>query len=178
MNDYDILFDEAMLASRIAALGEAISRDFQGESVCLIAMLKGSLYFLADLSRALTIEANYDLVAVTSQKTRMQLTRDISLDIEAKHVIVVEEIVRTGLTTNYLLQHLETKHPKSLQVAALLSSPSQQLIALDMPYVGFVIDATRVIGYGMDYREHGRTLPFIAKLDKSRWHESHLSADL
>lgn len=169
MTGYKILFDQQQLRQRITELGAEISAAYEGESVVFVSMLKGSLYFLADLSRAVTIEANYDLVAVTSQKVRMQLTRDITLQIEDKHVIVVEEIVRTGLTTNYLLQHLETKNPKSLQVCALLSNPNEQLIDLPMPFIGFMIDQTRVIGYGMDYKEHGRTLPFIAKLDKSRF---------
>lgn len=169
MNTYHVLISEAALAARIRELGRALSERYEHEPLVLVSMLKGSLYFLADLTRALTIPAAYDMVAVSSQQTRMQLTRDITLDVEGKHVVVVEEIVRTGLTTNFLLQHLETKKPKSLAVCALLVNPSQQLIKLPFAGIGFEIDATRVIGYGMDYREHGRTLPFIAKLEKDRY---------
>ena len=169
MNPYTVIFDGETLQRRIEELGKEIDARYHAELLVLVSMLKGSLYFLADLSRAIATKSEYDMVAVSSEGTRMRLTRDITVDVRNKHVLVVEEIVRTGLTTNFLLQHLEAKQPKSMAVCALLHNPQQQLIELPLTHVGFVIDETRVIGYGMDYREQDRTLPFIARLEKDRY---------
>jgi hypoxanthine phosphoribosyltransferase len=172
MKDRDILFTAEAIQRRVAALGEAISKDYEGRQLIFISMLKGSLYFLADLTRAVTIPSTFDMLGVSTGKERIHLTRDVTVDLTERDVIVVEEIVRTGLTTNFMIQHLETKQPKSIALAALLVNPDQQLIDLPLRYTGFTIGWDRVVGYGMDYREHDRSLPYIAILDRKRYAEA------
>lgn len=169
MEPYRILYSEQQINLRIRQLAAAIDQHYKDEPLVLVSMLKGSIYFLADLSRAIQNPAEIDVVAVSSTDARMRLTRDITLELKGKHVLVLEEIVRTGLTTNFLIQHLETKNPKSLSVCAFLANKEQQLIELPLRFIGFPIDQTRVVGYGMDYREHDRTVPFIAELNKDRY---------
>lgn len=169
MEPYRILFSEQQINQRIRQLAKLVDQHYQEEPLVLVSMLKGSIYFLADVSRAIRNPAEIDVVAVSSSDARMRLTRDITVVLQDKHVLILEEIVRTGLTTNFLIQHLETKNPKSLAVCALLANEEQQLIALPLHFIGFPIDQTRVVGYGMDYREHDRTLPFIAELVKDRY---------
>lgn len=169
----DLLYSEKMIQDRIRELAAEITRDYQTieRPLILIAMLKGSLYFLADLSRAIDLNLTYDFMAIGSYAREasttpiVRTTKDITLNIEDRDVLVIEEIIRTGLTTNYMIDYLKTFQPRSISLCTLLINEEQQLIDLPLRYSGFSIDYTRVVGYGMDYKEWGRNLPFIAKLN-------------
>ena len=171
--ELDVLFSEAKIKDRIEDLGKEITNDYKDieQPLILVAMLKGSLYFLADLGRAIDLNLTYDFIGIGTYASDKQTTaivrttKDIDLNIEDRDVLVVEEIIRTGLTTNYMIDYLKAFQPRSISLCTLLINPEQQLIDLPLKYSGFEIDYTRVIGYGMDYKEWGRNLPFIAKLD-------------
>ncbi len=175
-NKLEIMISEENLQSRIREMGKAITDDYQNteKPLILVAMLKGSLYFMADLSRAINLDLTYDFIGIGSYAKDknttpiVRTTKDIGLNIEDRDVLVVEEIIRTGLTTNYMIDYLQAFHPRSIALCTLLINPQQQLIDLPLKYYGYEIDYTRVIGYGMDYKEWGRNLPFIAKLDKAK----------
>ena len=167
-----ILFDEETLQARIRALGEQISRDYAGKELVLVSILKGTLYFLADLSRAITLPLELDFMAIglyadtAGQSGVVRITKDLDLDITGKHVLVIEDIIRTGLTTGYLVQNLRARKPASIGVCTLLVNPAQQLINVPISYYGFEVPHTWLVGYGMDIREKGRNLPFIAEAEK------------
>ncbi len=166
-----ILYTQEQLARRIAELGKTITSDYQGEELVLLGVLKGSLYFFTDLTHAIDLPIELDMLAVgnipdtTSTTGIVRITKDVDINITGKHVIVVEDIIRTGLTTAYLLQTLEARRPASLEVCTLLYNPDRQLIDLPVKYFGFEIDRSWLIGYGMDASEKGRNLPFIAELE-------------
>jgi len=169
----EIIFSKEDIENRIAQLGEQISKDYEGESLVLIGVLKGSLYFLADLSRAIDIPLQIDFIAIgnysteTNRKGIVRMTKDLDLDITDKHVLLIEDILRTGLTIGYLIQNLESRQPASVKVCTLLSNPEQQLINVPVEYSGFEIDRRRLVGYGMDIHEEYRHLPYIAELQTS-----------
>ncbi|MBP5492390.1 MAG: hypoxanthine phosphoribosyltransferase [Clostridiales bacterium] len=166
-----ILYSEEDLKKRISELGETITRDYKGQDLVLLGVLKGSLFFFTDLTRAIDLPIELDMIAVgnipdtTSRTGIVRITKDVDINITGKHVIVVEDIIRTGLTTAYLLQTLEARKPASLDVCTLLYNPERQLIDLPVKYFGFEIDKSWLIGYGMDRGEVGRNLPFIAELE-------------
>ncbi|NLJ94879.1 MAG: hypoxanthine phosphoribosyltransferase [Clostridiaceae bacterium] len=167
--DHEILFSEKQIQKRIAELGKQIQLDYKDskQPLNMIAMLKGSLYFLADLSRAINLPLNFDFIAInklSSKSHSIHVTKDIGIDIKNSNVIVVEEIIRSGLTTHYMIEHIKKFQPASIKLAALLVNPDQIMIDLPLSYTGFEIDYTRVIGYGMDYKEEHRSLKHIAKL--------------
>lgn len=172
----EILISEEDLQRRIRELGKEITADYAHteKPLILVAMLKGSLYFMADLSRAIDLDLTYDFIGIGSYAKDknttaiVRTTKDISLNIEDRDVLVVEEIIRTGLTTNYMIDYLRAFHPRSLSLCTLLINPQQQLIDLPLTYFAYEIDYTRVIGYGMDYKEWGRNFPYIAKLDPAK----------
>ena len=166
-----IFYTEEQLKSRVGALGQQITKDYASRDLVLIGVLKGSLYFFTDLTRAIDLPIELDMIAIgsipdtTSQTGIVKITKDIDINITGKHVIVVEDIIRTGLTTAYLLQTLEARKPASIEVCTLLYNPDRQLIDLPVKYYGFEIDRSWLIGYGMDVSEKGRNLPFIAELE-------------
>ena len=167
--DHEILFSEKQIQKRIAELGKQIQLDYKDskQPLNMIAMLKGSLYFLADLSRAINLPLNFDFIAInklSSKSHSIHVTKDIGIDIKNSNVIVVEEIIRSGLTTHYMIEHIKKFQPASIKLAALLVNPDQIMIDLPLSYTGFEIDYTRVTGYGMDYKEEHRSLKHIAKL--------------
>jgi hypoxanthine phosphoribosyltransferase len=166
-----IIFSEAVLQSRIRQIGRQISEDYAGRDLILVSILKGSLYFFADLSRAIDIPVQLDFITIgtftnaTNQAGVVRITKDLDLDITNRHVLLIEDIIRTGLTTGYLVQILETRRPASIKVCTLLLNPDQQLINVPIAYTGFTISKTRLVGYGMDVQENMRNLPYIAQLD-------------
>jgi hypoxanthine phosphoribosyltransferase len=168
-----IVYSEEVIRARIIELGRQISQDYAGKELILVGVLKGSLYFLADLTRAMEIPIQLDFITIgaipntTNQTGIVRITKDLDLDITGKHVIVVEDITRTGLTTAYLVQSLGARQPASIKVCSFLTNPDQMLINVPVAYYGFEIGRTRLIGYGMDLNEQGRNLPYIAELDKS-----------
>lgn len=171
--EFKILWTREEIDRRIRAMGETITRDYAQltEPLIVVAMLRGSLYFVADLTRAIALPLTFDFIGISpfeagSETREIRVTKDLSLDIRGRHVLVMEEIVRTGLTTNLMLQLLEEREPASLTLAAFLASEEQLFIDLPLKYVGFEIDYRRVAGYGMDFQDKARNLPFVAELDK------------
>lgn len=164
-----ILFPAAAIAARVAEIGRAIDADYAGQDLVLVCVLKGSLYFFADLTRAVSIPVRLDFISIGgfagSERTggAVRIIRDLDIDITDRHVLLVEDIVRTGLTTAYLVQSLSMRKPASVKVCALLVNPAQLLINVPIAYQGFEAPSTKMIGYGMDVGEVGRNLPDIAE---------------
>jgi hypoxanthine phosphoribosyltransferase len=162
-----VLFTREQIAARVAELGEQITNDFAGEPVVLIGVLKGAAIFLGDLSRQLDLDATFDFIAVSSYGNQKQnsgevkLLKDVDLSMEGKNVILVEDILDTGLTLSYLKQVILAHHPREFRIAALLDKRSRRQMAIQADYVGFVIPDEFVVGYGMDYAERYRNLADI-----------------
>ena len=158
----DILFSEAQIAERVQAIGAQITADYAGVDVVLIGVLKGAAIFLADLARAIKIDNTFDFVAVSSygrakvSSGAVKLIKDIDNPIEGKHVILVEDILDTGLTLSYLRGLMLQHKPASLKIATCLDKPERRLVPIEADYVGFKIPNQFVIGYGMDYAERYR----------------------
>jgi len=163
----DVLFTQAEIAKRVREIGEQVSADYAGESVVLIGVLKGAAIFLADLARAITVNNTFDFVAVSSygrarvSSGAVKLIKDIDNPIEGKHVILVEDILDTGLTLSYLRGLMLQHKPASLKIATCLDKPERRLVPIEADYVAFKIPNRFVIGYGMDYAENYRNIPDI-----------------
>lgn len=163
----DVLFTQEQIAERVRAIGEEISADYAGESIVLIGVLKGAAIFLADLARAITVNNTFDFVAVSSygrarvSSGAVKLIKDIDNPIEGKHVILVEDILDTGLTLSYLRGLMLQHKPASLKIASCLDKPERRLVPIEADYVAFKIPNRFVIGYGMDFAEIYRNLPDI-----------------
>jgi len=168
--ELEILIDSDTLQARVRELGEQIARDYGAHPPLLVGVLKGSLVFLADLMRAIPLPVSYDFVAISSYGAETQTTgqvrllKDLDSPIHDRHVLVVEDIYDTGLTLSYLLGLLRQREPASLRVCTLLSKPTRHQVELDIAYCGFEIPDKFVVGYGLDYAERYRNLPFIAVL--------------
>jgi hypoxanthine phosphoribosyltransferase len=169
----EVLLDSEAIASRIAELGAQLSSDFEGRSPVLVSVLKGALIFLADLMRAMDLPASIDLMEVSSYGAgtetsgQVRILKDLSKSIEGRDVIVVEDIIDTGLTLNYLLRYLADKGPASVSIVCLLDKPARRLAEIPIDYVGFTIPDRFVIGYGLDFDERYRNLPYIGVLKPS-----------
>ncbi len=168
----EVLVSEDQLRSKVAELGAQLSLDYAGRPLTLVSVLKGSLPFMADLMRAITIPLTIDLMevssyggAVTETSGLVRILKDLSASIEGKDVVIVEDIIDTGLTLNYLMRYLRGKNPRSLRICALLDKPARRLVDIDIDYRGFSIPDRFVIGYGLDYGEYYRNLPFIGVLE-------------
>src|SRR5437879_11742312 len=165
-----ILISGGRIQRRIQALAKQIRRDFADEPLHLVSVLKGGVFFLTDLARSIAGEVSFDFIAVSSygQKThssgQVRLTRDLDSSIEGKTVIVVEDILDTGMTLQYLLRLFEQRKPKHLRVAVLLDKPERRIAAVHADYVGFSIPNEFVVGYGLDYAERYRNLPYVGVL--------------
>jgi hypoxanthine phosphoribosyltransferase len=162
----EVLIAEAELRARVGALGAEITRDYAGRSLVVVGVLKGSFIFLADLVRAVDLPLTVDFIGISSyQGTRssgvVQITSDLSRPIEGKDVLLVEDIVDTGLTMRYLLENLATRGPSSVKVCALLEKPSRAQVKVPIDYRGFVIADEFVVGYGLDWDGRMRNLPFV-----------------
>jgi hypoxanthine phosphoribosyltransferase len=166
----EVLIDEATLQAKVAELGARISVDYADRQVTLVSVLKGALPFMADLMRAITTPVRIDLMEVSSYggstetTGRVRILKDLSSSIEGEHVLIVEDIIDTGLTLNYLTQYLSGKEPASLSICTLLDKPARRLVDIDLTYCGFEIPDRFVIGYGLDYDEIYRNLPYIGVL--------------
>jgi hypoxanthine phosphoribosyltransferase len=158
----DILFTKEQIAQRTVEIGAQISADYEGQSIVLIGVLKGAAIFLADLARAIKVDNTFDFVAVSSygrarvSSGAVKLIKDIDNPIEGKHVIIVEDILDTGLTLNYLRGLMLQHKPASLKIATCLDKPERRLVPIEADYVAFKIPNRFVIGYGMDYAERYR----------------------
>ncbi|MHB1293432.1 MAG: hypoxanthine phosphoribosyltransferase [Anaerolineae bacterium] len=171
LTDVDkVLIPSEELQQRIADLGAQISADYTERNPLLICVLKGGYMFLADLTRALSIRHSIDFMAVSSYGNASQSTgvvrilKDLDRDISGRHVLIVEDIIDTGHTITYLLENLRVRQPASLRICTLLSKPSRREVDLHVDYIGFEIPNEFVIGYGLDYAENYRNLPFIGVL--------------
>lgn len=166
-----ILFSRTQIAERVGALGAQISRDFAGQRVVLIGVLKGAAIFMSDLARALTIDASFDFVGAASygkgskSSGEVRLTKDFDRTVSGENVILVEDILDTGLTLSFLKRMLLLHDPKVLRIATLLDKPSRRVQPLKADYTGFTIDDEFVVGYGLDYNEQYRNLADICVLD-------------
>lgn len=166
----EVLIGEAELQARIRQIGQEISHDYNGLNPLLIGVLKGVLYFMADLTRAITIPIELDFMAVTSysaearDKGVVRMVKDLEIPVTGRHVIFVEDVIDTGLTLNTLLRNLRAQQPASLSVCVLFDKPQRRLIDLKLRYKGFDLPDKFVVGYGLDYKEKYRNLPFVALL--------------
>jgi hypoxanthine phosphoribosyltransferase len=167
-----ILISEQQIQSRIQALGAEISKDYQGKEPILVSILRGSFLFLADLTRALTVSHEVDFMAVSSYGDArestgvVRLLQDLSSDVSGRHVLVVEDIVDTGLTWEYIRANLLTRRPASLRIVTLLNKEERRRVEVPVDYAGFVIDDAFVVGYGLDYQQKLRNLPYIGVLQE------------
>jgi hypoxanthine phosphoribosyltransferase len=168
----EILISPVELESRLRALGRRISRDYRGQSLVLVGVLKGITFFLADLARQIKVPFVIDYLdlqrfAGAQPQQRVTIARDIDYPIEGRHVMLVEDIINTGFTLDYVLSELRRRQPASLEVVTLLDRPLRRLVKVPVRYVGFQIPSDYVVGYGLDYRELYRNLPFICTLRAS-----------
>ena len=165
-----VLLRRSAVQRRVREMGKEISRDFKGQRVHLIGVLKGASIFLADLIRQIRVEVSLDFMAVSSYgegrqtSGQVRLTKDLDTSIEGRNVIVVEDILDTGLTLSYLLRVLQQRKPKSLVIATLLDKPSRRIKDVKAQYVGFEIPNEFVVGYGLDYAERYRNLKDVCVL--------------
>jgi hypoxanthine phosphoribosyltransferase len=166
----EVLIDTDTLTARIAELGAEISADYAGRDLLLIGVLKGAVFFMADLMRRLTIPCEVDFMAISSYGAStdssgvVRILKDLDISIEHRHVLVVEDIIDSGLTLSYLLRNLASREPATLEVCALLTKPDRREMEVPVRYVGFEIPNRFVIGYGLDFGERYRNLPYVAVL--------------
>jgi hypoxanthine phosphoribosyltransferase len=168
----EVLIDEETLAARVAELGADVSADYEGRDLLLIGVLKGAVFFMADLMRHLTVPCEVDFMAISSYGDAtdssgiVRILKDLDINIEGRDVLVVEDIIDSGLTLSYLIRNLESREPASLEVCALLTKPSRREIDVPVRYVGFEIPNKFVVGYGLDFAERYRNLPYVGVLDE------------
>jgi hypoxanthine phosphoribosyltransferase len=167
----EILLTEEQISTRVAELGARISADYQGRTLTLVSVLKGSLPFMADLMRAIDLPLRIDLMevssyggATTESSGLVRILKDLSASIADEHVLIVEDIIDTGLTLNYLIRYLRGKAPATLRICTLLDKPARRLVEIPVDYIGFEIPDQFVIGYGLDYGEVYRNLRFVGVL--------------
>jgi hypoxanthine phosphoribosyltransferase len=162
-----VLYSHTQIQRRVAALARRISRDYQGQQVVMVGILKGVICFMADLMRQISVPVNLDLMAISyygPEERVVKITRDLDINIAGQHVLMVEDIVDTGMTLNYILNYLSARQPASLRVCTLLDKRARRLIDVPLDYVGFEVPDEFVVGYGLDYRGRYRNLPFIGVL--------------
>lgn len=173
----EILITEDEIQSKVAELAKQISEDYRGRDLLLVGVLKGAFMLMSDLARNMTIPLEFDFMAVSSYgsstKTSgiVRILKDLDLDISGRHVLLVEDVIDSGLTLSYLLKNLKARKPASLEVCALLSKPEVQKVDLDVRYHGFAIPPVFVVGYGLDYGERYRNLPYVGTLNPHLYEE-------
>ena len=166
----EVLIEESALQARIAELGAAITEDYRGRDLLLVGVLKGAVFFMADLMRQLDLPCEVDFMAISSYGAGVdssgvvRILKDLDVSIEGRNVLVVEDIIDSGLTLSYLLRALEAREPTSLEICALLTKPERRVEDVRCRYVGFEIPNRFVIGYGLDFGERYRNLPYVAVL--------------
>jgi hypoxanthine phosphoribosyltransferase len=168
----EVLVSREDLVRRVRELGEEISRDYEGRDLVMVGVLKGAVLFIADLLRHLTVPCEIDFMAVSSYGSStdssgvVRILKDLDSPIEGRDVLIVEDIIDSGLTLQYLLRNLRARNPRSLEVCALLTKPERRRVDLPTRYVGFEIPNRFAIGYGLDYGQHYRNLDYVAALDE------------
>uniref|UniRef100_UPI003F5459E2 hypoxanthine phosphoribosyltransferase n=1 Tax=Sporomusa carbonis TaxID=3076075 RepID=UPI003F5459E2 len=171
MDDLEkILFSEADLAARVKELGAAITADYAGKEILMIGVLRGAVIFMADLARAINLPVAIDFMAVSSYGASttssgvVRILKDLDEDVENKHVLIVEDIIDSGLTLNYLMENLWSRKPASIKICTLLNKPDRRKVDVPIAYNGFTIPDYFVVGYGLDFAEKYRNLPLIGVL--------------
>jgi hypoxanthine phosphoribosyltransferase len=163
----DTLLSEEQIQNKVKELGEQISKDYEGKDVIFIGVLKGSVVFISDLIRKMSINVTMDFMAVSSYGSStetsgvVKILKDLDSDIEGKDVIIVEDIIDTGITLKYLCEYIKARGPKSLKICCLLDKPERRRVDIPVDYIGFSIPDEFVVGYGIDYAERFRQLPYI-----------------
>lgn len=166
----EILVQQDDLTHRVRELGQEVSRDYEGRELLMVGVLKGAIFFLSDLMRELDVPCEVDFMAVASYGSStdssgvVRILKDLDVSIEGRNVLIVEDIVDSGLTLSYLLRMLRARNPESLEVCALLTKPERRKVDLPIRYVGFEIPNRFAIGYGLDHAERYRNLPYVAAL--------------
>ena len=172
MNDAiaEVIITEDEIQSKIQQMAKEISADYAGREIRMVGVLKGAFMVISDLARALEVPLSIDFMSVasygsgTSTSGVVRILKDLDGDIAGQHVLVVEDVIDSGLTLNWLLKNLRSRNPASIEVAALLRKPAAALVDVPVKYTGFDIENTFVVGYGLDYAERYRNLPYIATL--------------
>jgi hypoxanthine phosphoribosyltransferase len=166
----EILIDAEALQARIRELGQEITQDYAGKELLLVGVLKGAVFFMADLMRSVDVPCEIDFMAISSYGAStdssgvVRILKDLDINIEGRDVLVIEDIIDSGLTLSYLIRNLESREPASLEVCALLTKPDRREIDVDVRYTGFEIPNKFVIGYGLDFAERYRNLPYVGVL--------------
>jgi len=168
----EVLFSENELAVRVKELGMQLTRDYAGQEILMIGVLRGAIIFMADLARAIQLPVAFDFMAVSSYGASttstgvVRILKDLDEAVEGKHVLIVEDIIDSGLTLNYLLENLKSRNPRSIKICTLLNKPERRKSNVPVDYNGFIIPDHFVVGYGLDYAGKYRNLPFIGILKK------------
>jgi len=163
----EVMISEEQLANKVSELAKQIEKDFKGEELLVVGILKGASVFVADLIRKINLDVNIDFMSVSSygnsteSSGTVKILKDLDVDIEGKNVLIVEDIIDSGLTLSNLVAALETRNPKSLKLCTLLDKPQRRKANIPVDYVGFVIEDKFIVGYGIDYAEKYRNLPYI-----------------
>lgn len=166
----EVLVSKEALAARIEELGEQISADYAGESILMVGVLRGAVIFMADLARAISRPVTIDFIAVSSYGASthssgvVRIIKDLDEDVTGKHLLIVEDIIDSGLTLKYLYDNLKSRNPASVRICTLLSKPSRRKVDVPVDYNGFTIPDDFVVGYGLDFAEKYRNLPFVGVL--------------
>jgi len=166
----NIMLSEEEIAKRVKELGKQLTEEYKGRELLIVGVLKGCMLFLSDLVRTIDIPLTMDFMVVSSYGTAtkssgvVRIIKDLEREIEGKDVLIVEDIVDSGLTLSYLIENLKTRNPKSIKVCSLLDKPDRRKAKVDIEYVGFKIPDEFVVGYGLDYAERYRNLPFVCVL--------------
>ena len=169
----EVLITEQALQARITEIAAEVNRDYEGRELLVIGVLKGAVFFIADLVRQLHVPCEIDFMAVSSYGSQthssgvVRILKDLDIPIAGRHVLIVEDVIDSGLTLSYLLKNLASRDPASLEICTLLTKPRHQRLRINTRYVGFELRDVFVIGYGLDHGERFRNLPFIAALDQT-----------
>ena len=165
-----VLLSEEQLQQRVRELGEEISKEYAGKEILMIGVLRGAVMFMADLARAIAVPVMIDFMAVSSYGTstsssgRVRILKALDEEVAGKHVLIVEDIIDSGLTLSYLVDNIKSRQPASVRICTLLNKPERRKVDLEVNYNGFVVPDEFVVGYGLDYAEKYRNLPFIGVL--------------
>ncbi len=166
-----VLISEEKIQTRVTELARQISQDYQGETICLLCILKGGLMFLTDLAKRIEVPVTFDFIGISSYGHATQssgvvrITKDLEESIEGKHIIIVEDIIDSGLTLSYLIKNLESRNPASLRICTLLDKTVNRTVNIPVDYVGFPVPNEFLVGYGLDYQELYRNIPYIFVLN-------------
>jgi hypoxanthine phosphoribosyltransferase len=166
----EILITEEEIQNKVSELGKQITEDYRGRDLLLVGVLKGAFMLMSDLARAITIPVEFDFMAVASYGSStkssgvVRILKDLDLQITGRNVLIVEDIIDSGLTLSYLIRNLQARNPASLEICALLDKPAAQEVTIDVRYHGFSIPPIFVVGYGLDYAERYRNLPYVGTL--------------